>query len=245
VPPASPTVAASPTAAATAAPTPDACTAGDLALKNPGRLTLSTDIPADPPWWGGNPDTQYLNEPEGGSGWELSDPYSMEGYEGATAYAIAEAMGFGPDEVDWLQNIVFEQAFAPGEKASTSTSANRDPYRTRGGGRLQRSVLRRQPVRPGTDAKGQEPCHCIQIRPITEATTIEELKRFKLGAAANTTSLELIEDVIQPDSDPTVYADNATALTALRNGGVASSLEKRDRRLRVLLRERELRGPRR
>ena len=40
----------------------------------------------------------------------------MEGFEGATAYAIADAMGFTPDKVDWVPNAVFEQAFAPGPK---------------------------------------------------------------------------------------------------------------------------------
>ena len=48
--------------------------------------------------------------------WENGDPYSMEGYEGATAYAIANAMGFTPDKVDWIANTVFAQAFAPGPK---------------------------------------------------------------------------------------------------------------------------------
>lgn len=40
-----------------------------LPVRNPGRLTLSTDIPAFPPWWGGDPAVQYPNEPESGSGW--------------------------------------------------------------------------------------------------------------------------------------------------------------------------------
>ena len=80
----------SPSEVATQAPTPEPsptaaavseqCQAANLTgLKNAGRLTLSTDNPAYPPWWGGDPDTQYPGEPEGGSGWELSDPYSGEG----------------------------------------------------------------------------------------------------------------------------------------------------------------------
>jgi polar amino acid transport system substrate-binding protein len=186
------------------------CQKDALTLKNPPRLTLSTDIPAFPPWWGGDPETQYPNEPEEGSGWEVSDPYSMEGYEGATAYAVAEALGFGPDEIDWLQNAVFEQAFTPGEKAfdfhmaQISIRAERaeavdfsDPYFD-----ANQSVLALTP-------------HAI-----TGVTTIEGLKDFLLGAAANTTSFELIEDVVQPTQDPAVFSDNATALTALRNGQI-------------------------
>ena len=38
------------------------------------------------------------------------------GFEGSTAYAIAEAMCFTPDKVDWIANTVFENAFAPGPK---------------------------------------------------------------------------------------------------------------------------------
>ncbi|MDQ3449237.1 MAG: transporter substrate-binding domain-containing protein, partial [Chloroflexota bacterium] len=112
-----------PTAEPTAEPSPtqaavsDECRAANLVgLKNAGRLTLSTDNPAYPPWWGGDPDTQYPGEPEGGSGWELSDPYSGEGYEGAVAYAVAEALGFSQETVDWVQNVQFELAFAPGPK---------------------------------------------------------------------------------------------------------------------------------
>jgi polar amino acid transport system substrate-binding protein len=54
---------------------------------------------------------------------------------------------------------------------------------------------------------------------ITGATSIEDVKDYLLGAAANTTSFQLIEDVIQPNVEPRVFPDNATALTALSAGG--------------------------
>src|SRR5262249_40179785 len=53
--------------------------------------------------------------------------------------------------------------------------------------------------------------------PILQATTIDELKAFKLGAAVDTTSLELIQNVIQPTQAPQVYNDNNGALAALKN----------------------------
>jgi polar amino acid transport system substrate-binding protein len=185
-----------------------------LTLKNPGRLTLSTDIPAFPPWWGGDASQNYDNEPADGSPWSSADfsaePYSMEGFEGATAYAIAGAMGFTPDKVDWVANPVFEQAFAPGPKpfdfhmAQISIRPERaqavtfsDPYFD-----SNQSLLALTP------------------NPIKDATTLEDLKAFTLGAAANTTSYQLITDVIQPTIDPTVYNSNADALTALKNGQV-------------------------
>jgi polar amino acid transport system substrate-binding protein len=185
-----------------------------MALKNPGRLTLSTDIPAFPPWWGGDAATQYANEPAAGSPWSETDfsaePYSMEGFEGATAYAIAAAMGFQPNEVDWLANPVFEQAFAPGDKpfdfhmAQISITNERaqavdftDPYFD-----SNQSLLALTP------------------NPITSATSIEELRGFRLGAAANTTSFTFLESTIQPTGDPLVFPDNSAALAALQGDTV-------------------------
>jgi polar amino acid transport system substrate-binding protein len=224
---------ASPTEAATATPTesteptvtpPASVPASPMAVcgpieslstKTPGRLTLSTDNPAFPPWWGGDPATQYPNEPEGGDPWTLTgfggDPYSGEGYEAATAYAIANAMGFAPDQVDWVENTVFAQAFAPGPKqfdfhmAQISIRPKRalnvdftDPYF-----QANQAVL----ALASNDA-------------IAGVQSINDLKAFKLAAAANTTSFDLIDTVIQPTVEPAVYPDNAAALTALKNGQV-------------------------
>jgi polar amino acid transport system substrate-binding protein len=182
-----------------------------LPTKNPGRLTLSTDNPAFPPWWGGDPATQYPNEPAGGDDWEVSDPYSGEGYEGATAYAIANAMGFTPDLVDWVPNAVFAQAFAPGPKqfdfhmAQISIRPKRaqnvdfsDPY----------------------FSANQAVLALASNNAIAAVQSIADLKNFKLGAAAATTSFDLIDTVIQPTVEPAVYPDNAGALTALKNGQI-------------------------
>jgi polar amino acid transport system substrate-binding protein len=195
---------------ATATATPEACARDNLALKNPGRLTLSTDNPAFPPWWGGDPDEQYPNQPDDAAEWEVSNPYSGEGLEGATAYAVAEHLGFARDEVDWLQNAVFEQAFAPGPKpfdwhmAQVSIRPERaeavdfsDPYFD-----SNQSLL------------------AMTENDITSETSITGLQEYRLGAAANTTSFELIENVIQPTVEPSVFPDNATALTALQNGQI-------------------------
>jgi polar amino acid transport system substrate-binding protein len=187
----------------------DAC-AGDLNLKNPGRLTLSTDIPAYPPWWGGDAATQYPNEPAGGSPWSETDfsaePYSMEGFEGAMAYAIADAMGFSPDQVDWLANPSFDLAFAPGEKpfdfhmAQISITAERalavtfsDPYFD-----SNQSIL------------------ALTANDIINSATIDDLKAFRLGAAANTTSFSFLENNIQPTAEPLVFPDNTATLAALQ-----------------------------
>jgi polar amino acid transport system substrate-binding protein len=194
-------------------PTPN-CAPEALSLKNPGRLTLSTDIPAFPPWWGGDAATQYPNEPTGGSAWSSADfsaePYSMEGFEGATAYAIANAMGFGPDKVDWIANAVFEQAFAPGPKPFDFHMAQISirPERAE-------AVDFSAPYFDSNQA-------VLALTPnaITGAKSIADLKAYKLGAAANTTSFELIDKAIKPTPEAQVFPDNDTALTALKNGQI-------------------------
>lgn len=194
----------------TAATLSDECAKENLPLKNPGRLTLSTDNPAYGPWWWGDPATQYPGEPEGGSGWELGDPYSGEGYEAAVAYAVADALGFAYEEVDWIPNAVFEQAFAPGDKAfdwhMAQISINEaraqavdfsDPYFS-----VNQAVL------------------AMSDNPIQDVTTIEGLKDFKLGAATATTSFQLIDTVIQPNAEAQVFNSNADALQPLQSGTI-------------------------
>jgi polar amino acid transport system substrate-binding protein len=183
----------------------DACQAANLeGLKNAGRLTLSTDNPAFPPWWGGDPST----DPD--SGWEVSYPPSGQGYEGAVAYAVAAALGFAPDQVDWIQNAVFENAFQPGPKPFDFHMAQ-----------ISIKPERAEAVdfsAPYFDSN--QAIITMTGNPITEVTTVEGLKDFDLGAAVATTSLQLIEDVVAPNTEPQVFNDNAAAIQALQNGQI-------------------------
>src|SRR5207247_2018245 len=72
-----------------------------------GTLTVGTDNPAYPPWFGGKPFP--------GSPWKVSDPRSGEGYEAAVAYAVATQLGFKSTNVVW-KYVPFNKAFAPGKK---------------------------------------------------------------------------------------------------------------------------------
>jgi polar amino acid transport system substrate-binding protein len=185
-----------------------------MPLKNPGRLTLSTDLPAFGPWFEGDGHTQYPNEPAGGSPWsepEFSgEPYSGEGVESATAYAVADAMGFGADQVDWIANPEFSLAFAPGEKpfdfhmaqiAITDERAQSvtfsDPYFD-----SNQSVL------------------ALASNAITGATSIDALKDFRLGAASNSTSFDFLENIIAPNVEPSLFSDNKDARQALKGDTV-------------------------
>ena len=50
--------------------------------------------------------------------------------------------------------------------------------------------------------------------------TLADLKKLKLGAAAGTTSLQFITDVIKPDQAPFAFNSNADAATALSNNQI-------------------------
>ena len=184
----------------------EACQAANIddLLKNPGRLTLSTDNPSFGPWWGGDPSV----DPD--SGWEFSYPPSGEGLEGGVAYAIANALGFEDDQVDWLQNTEFSLAFAPGPKpfdfhmAQISIREERaenvdftEPYFD-----ANQSLV----ANAGSD--------------ITSAAGIADLVDYNLGAAVGTTSLQFIEEQIQPSNEAQVFNDNAAAVQALENGQI-------------------------
>ena len=64
----------------------------------------------------------------------------------------------------------------------------------------------------------------LKDNPAASATSIEELKGFKLGAQTGTTSLTAIRDIIQPDEDPLVFEDTSAAKQAMQNGQVDAIL---------------------
>lgn len=179
------------------------CAKDQLSLKNPGRLTLSTDNPAYPPWWS---DADKPADSE----WELGYPPNGQGYEGATAAAVAAALGFTPEETDWIPNTVFENAFAPGPKAFDWHMAQ-----------ISITPARAEAV-DFSDSyfDSNQSLVALADTPIATATSIAELKDKKLGAAVGTTSLAFIENVIQPDGGAQVFNDNATLVQALQNGQI-------------------------
>ncbi len=69
----------------------------DLPLRQPGKLTIHADQPLYPPWFIDN------------------DPTNGQGFESAVAYAIARAMGFTDDQVEWGYTS-FNASYSPGPK---------------------------------------------------------------------------------------------------------------------------------
>jgi polar amino acid transport system substrate-binding protein len=184
----------------------EACQAAalDEVLQNPGRLTISTDNPAYYPWWDGE-------VPEGSDWADFGGyPPSGEGFEGGIAYAVAEALGFSPDQVDWVAQPTFGLAFAPGEK-------NFDFHL----GQVSYREERAEAV-DFSDSyfDAQQAVVAMNGTPITEITTLEELKDFQLGAPVGTTSLLVVEDFVQPNVELMVFDDVTAGKFALQNGQI-------------------------
>lgn len=168
-------------------------------------LTIATGNPAYEPW--------YAGESEAGSDWKsgafTGDPHSGEGYESAFAYALAEEMGFSEDQVDWVA-VTFNRSFAPGPKdfdfamQQISISPKREEAVDFSEGYF--DVNQALIANEGSPAIG--------------VTTLEGLKDLKLAAPIGTTSLQAIEELVQPTEEPGVYPDLDLALKALKNGQV-------------------------
>ena len=166
------------------------CEKEDLTLVEAGVLTIGTDEPSFPPWF----------DFEGG-------PETGTGFESAVAYAVASELGFSEDEVTWVV-VPFTNSFAPGEKDfdfdinQISITEERDQAVDFSDGYYDVN----QALLGFADSE------------IASATTIDELKAFRLGTQVGTTSLDFITDVIQPESEPLVYDTNADAKAAFDAG---------------------------
>jgi polar amino acid transport system substrate-binding protein len=170
---------------------PEECSKENLTLVTPGTLTIGTDSPAYPPY--------FVDD----------DPTNGQGFESAVAYAVAEGLGFGPDEVTWTV-VPFNKSYAPGDKdfdfdinqISITPKRQKAVDFSNGYYTVNQAVV------------------ALADSPIAGATSLTELQAAKLGAQVGTTSLDFITDVIQPADQPFVYNDTNDAKSALNNGQI-------------------------
>lgn len=178
------------TGAATTASAQD-CTPDRLPLVEDGQLTVGTDKPAYPPYF------------------EDDDPTNGKGFESAVAYAVAEELGFEREQVRWTV-VPFNASYAPGPKdfdfdinqvSITPKRAERvdfsEPYYT-----APQAVVALE----GSDA--------------ASATSLADLQDVQLGVQIGTTSLDAVEQVVQPSTQPKVFNDSNDVVTALKQGQV-------------------------
>ena len=172
------------------------CEKDSLTLVKPGQLTIGTDNPAFPPWFEG---TKAFDP------WDPTTTPTKKGYEQETAYAIAEELGFTDAEVDWTV-VPFNQSFKPGPK-NFDFDINQISYSPERANAVDFS---------DSYYDVEQAIVALESDPIANAKSIADLKEYKLGAQIGTTSLEAINDTIQPSSEPSVYDTNNDAISALK-----------------------------
>src|ERR1044072_3615266 len=145
------------------------CTPAQLDTHAEGRLTVATDKPAFPPYF------------------EDDEPANGKGFESAVAYAIADQLGHGKSDVEWVAEP-FNSSYAPGPKDfdfdlnQISITPQREkavdfstPYYT-----AHQAVV------------------ALDDSAAADAESLEERQGAKIGVQIGTTSLEAVEDVIDP-----------------------------------------------
>lgn len=175
--------------------TTDETPAGDacdpLPTHEPGKLTVATGEPVFEPW--------MVDD----------DPTNGQGFESALVYALAERLGFEADAVEWVRTG-FDEAIAPGDK----------PYDFN----IQQYSISEERAEVVGFSIGyyqvEQAIIAAPDNPVASAQSLADLKSARLGAAVATTSLDYIDNVIQPDSPAQVYNDNAAAKLAFDGGQV-------------------------
>jgi polar amino acid transport system substrate-binding protein len=167
------------------------CAKANLDLYKSGQLTVATDKPAFPPYF------------------EDNDPSNGKGFESAVAYAIARHLGFAPSEVKWTVEP-FNSSYAPGPKTFDFdvNQISITPARAK-------VVDFSRPYFTAPQAvvakKGSQ---------LANAASLAALKNASLGVQVGTTSLDAVQQVIKPSSQPKVFNDSNDVVTALKQGAV-------------------------
>jgi polar amino acid transport system substrate-binding protein len=169
---------------------PQACQKDSLSTLSPGVLTFGTDQPAYPPW--------FIND----------QPENGQGYESAVAYAVADKLGYGKQDVRWVR-VPFNAAIAPGPKtfdASLSEFSITDE--------------RKQAVDfSAAYYDVTQAFITVPSSPAAAVTTIEGLRALRLGAQVGTTSYEAAKKV-GGSQQVSVYNNNDDAKAALSSGQI-------------------------
>jgi len=172
------------------------CDKDSLELVNAGQLTIGTDNPAFPPWFEG---TKEFDP------WDPTTEPTKKGYEQEVAYGIAKELGFTDDEVKW-KVVPFNQSFKPGPK-TFDFDINQISYKTERAEAVDFSESYYDVEQAIVTVEGSK---------IANAKSVADLKDAKLGAQIGTTSLEAINDTIQPGSEASVYDTNNDVVAAIK-----------------------------
>jgi polar amino acid transport system substrate-binding protein len=157
-----------------------------------GSLTIATSDPTFPPY--------VIND---------ATPEDGQGFENALSLAVAKQLGYEGDTVKWVRTS-FDTAVAGDEKnfdfnvqqftinpEREKVVSFSDPYYT-----------------------ANQALIGYKDGPAKDVKSLADLKKLKLGAAAATTSINYINDVIKPETEAFTFNSNADAATALDNGQI-------------------------
>jgi polar amino acid transport system substrate-binding protein len=168
----------------------DSCAKGQLTLVSSGALTVGTDKPAFPPYF------------------EDNDPTNGKGFESAVAYAVADKLGFGKADVKWTV-VPFNSSYAPGPKKFDFDINQISITEPR-----QKVVDFSKPYYVAPQAvvigKGSD----------LKVSSLADLKDASIGVQIGTTSLDAVDEVIQPSKDAKVFNDSNDVVTALKQNQV-------------------------
>jgi polar amino acid transport system substrate-binding protein len=164
------------------------CTPQSLDTVEPGTLTIATDKPAYPPYF------------------EDNDPTNGKGFESATAYAIADELGYDDADVKWTV-VPFNSSYAPGPK-----DFDFDINQISIGPKRAENVDFSTPYYEVDQA-----VVALKDSDAASATSLDDLADAEIGVQIGTTSLDAVNEEIQPSQDPQVFQTSNDVVSALKN----------------------------
>jgi polar amino acid transport system substrate-binding protein len=167
------------------------CTPDTLETVSDGTLTIATDKPAFPPYF------------------EDDDPANGEGFESAVAYAIADQLGFSEADVEWTV-VPFNASYAPGPK-DFDFDVNQISITPKRAEQVDFSVPYYEAEQGVVVKKGGE---------LDGITSLADLQDASIGVQIGTTSLDAVNEVIQPASEPQVFDTSNDVVSAFKNDQV-------------------------
>src|SRR3954471_16513123 len=163
------------------------CTQGKLKTTPPGTLTVATDKPAFPPYF------------------EDNDPSNGKGFESAVAYAVAKRLGYAPGDVKWTTEP-FNASYAPGPK-KLDFDVNQ----------ISITPARAKQVDFSTPYfTAPQALVALKSSPAAKAASLADVQKANLGVQIGTTSLDAVQQVVRPSSQPKVFNDSNDVVTALK-----------------------------
>ncbi|MCA1848992.1 MAG: ABC transporter substrate-binding protein, partial [Actinobacteria bacterium] len=138
--------------------------------------------------------------------WFEGDPENYSGFEGEVANEVAERMDL---PIEWVVEP-FNKSYAPGSK-DYDFDINQITI-----------TPEREEAVDFSDGYFDNAQGVLVLKdsPFAEAQSISDLKDARLGAQVGTTSLDFINETVQPTEDPKIYDTTNDARSALESGQI-------------------------